>query len=289
MLRYRRGAHAKLCPGDLALVPAGVSHILSHKPVREAPPLEKVLEDANYDGSGVLAIGRGDAHASTQMICGHFTFREGADHPLLRALPEMLLTSASDRAREPLLDETLRLLTRRVFAPTPGSAAAVTRLSESVFIELVRVGVEQSSEMGSVLTAIQDKHIGRTLTLMHKEPEAPWTVERLAHEAGMSRSRFAEKFRDLIGIGPMAYLSNWRLQKALSLLDDSRCSVQQVASQTGYQSPAAFTRAFSAKFARRQRSIAANWHSPVEVFPPYLTGVTKRPHGYRSRECARLT
>lgn len=242
------GAHAKLCPGDLALIPAGASHILSHKQVYEAPPLEKVLEDARYDGAGVLAIGQGDTHATTQMICGHYTFRDGADHPLLRALPELLLTSAADRAREPLLDETLRLLTRRVFTPTPGSAAAVTRLSESVFIELVRVGVEQSSEMRGVLNALQDKQIGRTLTLIHSEPESSWTVERLANEAGMSRSRFAEKFRDLIGMGPMAYLSDWRLQKALSLLDDSRCSVQQVAIQTGYQSPAAFTRAFSAKF-----------------------------------------
>jgi len=247
-LKVSTGAYVKLGPGDLAMVPAGAGHTLSHKQVHEAPPLESVLEDANYDGSGVLAIGQGDARASTQMICGHYTFREGADHPLLRALPELLLTSTSDRAREPLLDETLRLLTRRIFSPAPGSTAAVTRLSESVFIELIRMGVQQSAEMRSVVSALQDKQIGRTLALIHAQPESPWTVGGLAQEAGMSRSRFAEKFRDLVGMGPMAYLSDWRLQKALSLLDDSRCSVQQVASQTGYQSPAAFTRAFSSKF-----------------------------------------
>ncbi len=245
---FASGASVLLGPGDLVLIPGGRTHIIADSAGRDAPPLETVLADAGYDGGGVLALGDGDPHATTQLVCGHFTFRDGADHPLLRALPESLITTAAERVREPWLDETLRLITRRVFAETPGSTAAVTRLSEAVFIELMRIGVNQSPQMASIFAALNDQQIGRTLSLMHERPSEHWTVQKLAGEAGMSRSRYAEKFRRLIDMGPMAYLSEWRLQKALALLDDSRCSVQQAAAKTGYQSPAAFTRAFSAKF-----------------------------------------
>ena len=105
-----------------------------------------------------------------------------------------------------------------------------------------------SPAMSAILTALQDPQIGKALTKMHEAPEHPWTVENLAAEVGMSRSRFADRFRTLLHMSPMAYLSEWRLQRALALLDGSRFSVSQVAVQSGYQSPAAFTRAFAAKF-----------------------------------------
>ena len=245
---FPSGATVCLGPGDIVLIPRGRSHVLADSEVEKAPPLETVLQRADYTGDGVLALGEGDPNASTQLICGHFTFRGGADHPLLRALPEFLVTTAASRAREPWLDETLRLVARRVFCDEIGSAASVTRLSEIVFIELLRVGIDQSSELKSVLEAFRDGQIGRALDCIHTTPAKAWTVESLATEVGMSRSRFAERFRSLVGMSPMAYLAEWRLQKALALLDDSRCSVQQVAVRTGYQSPAAFTRAFAGKF-----------------------------------------
>jgi AraC-like DNA-binding protein len=241
-------ASTDLGPGDLVLIPKGRSHVLADAPGRDAPPLETVLSTAGYDGRGVLVVGTGDPSATTQMVCGHFTFRAGADHPILRALPEYLVTTNAMRARRPWLDDILRLVVRQVFSDTIGSAATVTRLSEIVFIELLRVGIGQSEGLRSVLEAFQDQQIGRALQLIHAEPERGWTVESLAAAVGMSRSRFAERFSDLMGAGPMSYLTDWRLQKALSLLDDARCSVQQVAARTGYRSPAAFTRAFTGKF-----------------------------------------
>ncbi|MEO1134990.1 MAG: AraC family transcriptional regulator [Pseudomonadota bacterium] len=242
------GARVELGPGDLILIPAGREHIIAHEETDAAAPLETVLADAGYDGEGVLVAGSGDQSATTQLICGHFTFRDGADHPLLRALPSQLVFSAADRARAPWLDDILRLLTKRVFDAGPGGNVAVTRLSEAAFVEMLRHGAGAAPEMGAILAALQDKQIGRSLTLMHARPHEMWTVESLASESGMSRSRYAEKFRTLIGMSPLAYLSEWRLQKALALLDNARCSVQQAAAQTGYQSPAAFTRAFTAKF-----------------------------------------
>lgn len=237
-----------LGPGDLVLIPRGRSHILADQHGRPAPPLETVLTANHYDGQGVLVVGEGDPTASTQMVCGHYTFRFGADHPILRSLPEYILSTSALRAREPLLDEMLRLLSRRVFSESIGSAAAITRLSEIVFIELLKVGIGDCDELHTLLDAFQDRQIGQALKLIHTDYAHNWTVETLAGRVAMSRSRFAERFSELIGVSPMAYLSEWRLQKALSLLDDSRRSIQQVATQTGYQSPAAFTRAFSTKF-----------------------------------------
>ncbi|MBB3066214.1 MULTISPECIES: AraC family transcriptional regulator [Limibacillus] len=245
---FASGASVDLGPGDIVLIPRGRSHVLADTVSRQAPPLETVLELSGYDGQGVLVVGERDPQASTQMVCGHFSFRKGADHPLLRALPEYLVTTTGMRAREPWLDEMLRLVVHRMFSEEIGSLAAVTRLSEIVFIELLRVGISQSPDLKAILEAFRDRQIGQALQLIHNQPAESWTVERIAAAVGMSRSRFAEKFSELIGTGPMAYLSEWRLQKALALLDGSRSSIQQVALQAGYQSPAAFTRAFAGKF-----------------------------------------
>lgn len=238
----------KLSAGDLIMIPRGIPHILAHDPYTNAPPLETVLKDAGYTGDGVLTVGKGKPQATTQMVCGHFNFRNHANHPLLQALPEYLLLANSCRAKHPLLDEILRMITRRIFAENLGAEASITRLSEIVFIELIKLGFDDHPHLQSVLDAFHDPKIGKSLQLIHSRPDHSWTVESLASEVAMSRSRFSNRFSQLLGIGPMAYLADWRLQKALSMLDGSRLSVQQIASQTGYQSPSAFTRAFSGKF-----------------------------------------
>jgi len=248
-VQFASGATTELGPGDLVLIPMGRRHVLADSAGRQPADLESVLADSGYRGDGVLVLGDGDPQASTQLICGHFSFRAGADHPLLRALPEFLVVTAAARAREPWLDEVLRLVARKMFSGEIGSPAAVTRLSEIVFIELLRVCVGQCGDLERIVEAFRDRQIGQALQLMHQKPGDAWTVDSLAAAVGMSRSRFAERFSALMGQGPMAYLADWRLQKAMTLLGRSpACSVQQVASQTGYKSPAAFSRAFAGKF-----------------------------------------
>ena len=245
---FPSGDSVLLNAGDMVLIPGGSSHVLSDPLRTTAPLLENVLEKAGYDGSGVLVIGPGNPQASTQMVCGHLEFRQGADHPLLRALPEYLVISAAQRAASPWLDEMLTLISRRLFSGEFASTAVVTRLSEIVFIELLRSAGEVSENLSSIMQAVRDRQIGRALELIHAQPEHPWTVKQIAEQIGMSRSRFADRFRELLGTGPMSYLSDWRLQIALSLLVKSRSSIGQIAYKTGYQSPAAFSRAFSGKF-----------------------------------------
>jgi AraC family transcriptional activator of mtrCDE len=242
------GRTADIGPGDLIVIPRGQEHVLADRPGRRPAPLERVLQDAGYNGTGVFVLGKGDRSASTQMVCGHFGFTEGADHPLLRALPEVIVMTAADRARHTMLDEVLRLVVRRVFVEGLGAAAAISRLSEVFFIEAVRASIERCPELARVIGAMTDPQIGRALELVHQDPAKPWTVESLASQIGMSRSRFAERFSELMGDGPMSYLTDWRLQRALVLLGQPRVSVQDVAAKVGYQSAAAFTRAFTQKF-----------------------------------------
>lgn len=242
------GRVVEIGPGDLVVVPRGQEHVLSDVAGRTPAPLERVLRDSGYDGSGVFVVGARNPAASTQMVCGHFGFTEGADHPLLRALPEVIVMTPADRARAPLLDETLRLVVRRVFSEGLGAAAAIARLSEVFFIETVRASVEQCPDLSRILGAMANPQIGKALELMHKDFAGSWTVETLAQAVGMSRSRFAERFTELMDEGPMTYLSDWRLQRALALLGRSGFSIQEVASKVGYQSAAAFTRAFAQKF-----------------------------------------
>lgn len=238
----------ELGPGDLVMIPRGVKHTLSDNGARSAPELETVMQDTGYNGRGVLIVGEGDPNASTQMVCGHLNFRRGGDHPLLDALPDYIHVHAAERSTEPWLDDALRLVAQRVFSGALGSAATVTRLSEIVFIEVIKSRLSKSEELRQILQAFTDPHVGQALNALHANPADAWTVETLAHSVGMSRSRFSDRFSELMGKGPMSYLSDWRLQKALQLLDDDRISVQQIATQAGYRSPAAFSRAFSAKF-----------------------------------------
>lgn len=241
------GQMVELEAGDLILIPAGADHVLCSAPEVPAPPLETVIKDSGYSGSGVFTLGEANDSASAQMVCGHFTFRAGADHPLLRAMPEYLHITNAARAKNPWLDDVLRLVVKQIFADPENSSATVTRLSEVIFIEALRAAADQAPALTKIIGALKQRQLSEALLLMHERLDEAWTMEKLAAAVGMSRSKFAEQFRIAIGCAPMRYLSDWRIQKAISLLAASQLSVQQVAAKTGYQSPAAFTRAFSQK------------------------------------------
>lgn len=242
------GLQVRLQPGDLALVPNGSEHILSSEAATPVAPLADVMSQAGFTGAGPFVVGDGPEGASCQMVCGHFTFADGADHPLLRSIPDLLHITAGDRASRPMLDDVLRLLVRRMFEGEPGAAATVSRLSEVLFIEAMRAGIAQAPEVGRLMSAVYDPQIGRALMLIHGDVAAPWTVESLAAAVGMSRSRFAERFSHLVGSGPMAYLAEWRLQRALNLLNATSNPIKTIAHSVGYKSATAFTRVFTERF-----------------------------------------
>ena len=242
------GLQVRLQAGDLALVPNGCAHLLSSQETASGEPLADVISQAGFTGSGPFVVGEGPESASCQMVCGHFTFADGADHPLLRSIPDVLHISAADRASQPMLDDVLRLLVRRMFEGEAGAAATVSRLSEVLFIEVMRASIVQAQEIGRLMSAVHDPQIGRALMLIHGDVAAHWTVENLAAAVGMSRSRFAERFSQLVECGPMAYVAEWRLQRALNALSTQSTPIKTIAHSVGYQSATTFTRAFTERF-----------------------------------------
>jgi len=124
------GSNIVLEPGDVVLIPRGRGHVLADRLGRAPAPLERVIQESGYDGRGAFVIGKSDPQATTQMVCGHLGFSQGADHPLLGALPEVILITQADRGRYPLLDESLRLVARRALSDDVGAAASIARLSE---------------------------------------------------------------------------------------------------------------------------------------------------------------
>jgi len=244
----------ELSTGDFVLIPGGASHVLADQPIRKAPLLETVIESAGYRGDTLLAIGRGNPSAATQLVCGHLTFSEGADHAILRALPEVVRITAERRVKRTWFNEVLGLLVRQVFKGEPGALAAVTRLSEILFIEAIRFASDDAPELKRLLDGFADARIGRAIGLIHKEPARPWTVDDLAREVGMSRTRFAHRFQHLIGMGPVSYLIEWRLQRAAVALRTSHRTIAEIAHSSGYSSQAAFARTFRERFGRSPKA-----------------------------------
>lgn len=249
-LRVADGDPVLLEQDDLALIPAGAAHALSSKPDGEVPPLEQVLQRSGYDGKRHLVVGGQDRSAATQLVCGHFDFLPGTDHPLLRALPACLVIEGRSRAKRRWLYSVLDLLSANLFDHDECPTAVINRLSEIVLVEALRSAGDEAPLVRQMILAFADPAIGAAIRAIHTDYHRHWTVDALARTIGMSRTRFANRFRDLMGVTPIAYLAEWRLQHAAALLSSSRRRVAEIAFDCGYDSTTAFSRAFTARFGR---------------------------------------
>jgi AraC-like DNA-binding protein len=238
------GAPVKLERGDVVVYPRGDAYFLS----AEVGPRESPADAAQIMGllagvaSGNLpstfAFGPPEAE-QTRFVCGFLGCDPRPFDPLLRALPPMLtLRGASGRLRH-LVDLALAEV------DGAGGASVRERLSESMFIETVRqhLATLEPNQAGW-LAGLQDPVVGRALALLHGRPAESWTVVSLAKEIGVSRSVLADRFTKLVGQPPRQYLTGWRMQAAAHLLSGGTAKVSEVASEVGYDSEAAFSRAF---------------------------------------------
>ncbi|HSH42917.1 MAG TPA: AraC family transcriptional regulator, partial [Arenicellales bacterium] len=147
----------------------------------------------------------------------------------------------------------------------PGGETVITHLADILIIQAIRAWLEKAPQTGSGwLVALRDRHIGRALSAMHRNPEQPWTIQRLAGEAGMSRSAFSARFTELVGEPAMRYLTRWRMQMARLELKNSAEPMIMLAERLGYQSEAAFSRAFKRVFGVPPGSVR---HQGVDVRP----------------------
>ena len=197
----------------------------------------------------LLAPGRGyalsphGANALSAVIAGRFGFNEAHTRPLADLFPPLILIRGAE-AETPPLQKTIELLVSEVDASTQGSEAAVQHLSNLLLIQALRSHIQAAPESTGWLHALSDSHIGAALNSMHQRIEHPWTVASLASEAGMSRSAFALRFKELLSESPLEYLTRWRMYRGSDLLRESDRKLADVAQAVGYDSDGAFHKAF---------------------------------------------
>jgi AraC-like DNA-binding protein len=229
-----------LTGGDCFLLAPASTYALRDNP---RTPARSFCEAAPKNGKNVIHYGGGGV--PTTIISGWFSFGQMSLRHVKRLLPELILVKA-DQAHTLALHATLQLLASEMAEPAPGSEVMVNRLADILFIQCVRAHIASSSETckSGWLRATFDPKIGAALKAIHEKVENPWTVETLAAAAGMSRSAFALRFKELLGETPLEYLTNWRMYKATGLLQGNERKLFEVAKSVGYESDAAFSKAF---------------------------------------------
>jgi AraC-like DNA-binding protein len=200
----------------------------------------KAISNVAYCGGG---------GAPTTIVCGSMSFDRASLRPITQLLPSFILIKA-EQARTLALHDTMRALASEMAEQVPGSEIVANRLAEVLFIQILRAHIASGPERNRPehnkgwLRAVFDPQIGAALSAIHDSVNTPWTVESLSEAAGMSRSAFAARFKELLGQAPLEYVTEWRMQKAMQLLEQRDKKLIDVARSVGYESDAAFSKAF---------------------------------------------
>ncbi len=251
------GEPIEMWRGDIVLLPHGDAHVLSSAPRMRADPgvgsyfeMERAQRPfrIHYDSGAqsmvdLDALAQDEKPPAATFVCGFIGCDLKPFNPLIATLPRMLHLPAEGRSA--ISEQFATFAAAESAARRPGSEALLERLSEMMFVDAIRRHVEQMPEQSTGwLAGLRDRYVGRALALLHERPAAPWTIEDLSSQVGLSRSALHERFVSLIGQPPVQYLTNWRMQLASRLLLETRATVATIAVDVGYDSEAAFARAF---------------------------------------------
>ena len=230
--------------GDLILFPQGDAHVLSSAPGMRAEPDMSMFARPSTQLPLVYELG-GGGQERARLVCGFLGCDERPYNPLLTALPTVIhLAAAGSHATTGWLGTLLNIAVKESGSARAGGENVLARLSELMFVEAIRRYLESlPPAQTGWLAGLRDPIVGQALAALHGQPTEAWTVERLARLVGLSRSVFAERFTDMVGQPPMQYLALWRMQLASRLLVEGG-QVAAVAGAVGYESEAAFSRAF---------------------------------------------
>ncbi|SLN49496.1 HTH-type transcriptional regulator YesS [Roseovarius albus] len=251
LIKHEKGGDVlRLAQGDLVIIPNGAGHVLYCHPDTEtkALPLETVMEKSGYDGTGVLYYGGDDnlegEDRETQLICGHFSISDGQEHPIFSWLPPLVHVADYGAQTGQWMEASLRMIGAETAEPNLGGELIALKLSEMIFAQALRafLGSAAASDVG--LSGFADPQLSRALGVIHADPSKGWTLESMAREAGMSRTGFAVRFAEKIGMPPLRYLTYWRMQLACKALRETRKPLAEIAEDVGYQSESGFSRVF---------------------------------------------
>ncbi len=238
----------RLRTGSCLLLPRGWPFSLSSEPSQPLKSWEMLSQQERYNG--ILPLTPGDDF----LILGSHFRLEGDTRFLLDALPPVVLLE-SEAQRESLRWAVDRLV-REMRDPQPGSTLIAQQVAYTMLVEALRLHAAEDIERDpGWLSALADVRLRAALSLIHREPARAWTLAALAHAAGMSRTAFAQLFKEKVGKAPMKYLTHWRMTIAAKQLKKPKESIYSVASAVGYKSESAFSAAF-----RRERGNSPREH-----------------------------
>jgi AraC-like DNA-binding protein len=235
----------KLNAGDLIVFPHGDGHTLATDPNLRAPgPFDVTQLDVTAPRPWKIC-GGGNGKERVKLFCGFLGCDVRPFNPLLAALPRRIHCSSSNPACKARLNNFYQMAVAESNGTRIGGESVIAKLSELLFIELVRMYLESlPAEQSGWLAGLRDRHVGQALALLHGQPAHAWTLEELAAEVGLSRSALADRFTGYVGVPPMQYLAKWRMQLASGMLSAGQANIARIAVDVGYDSEAAFSRAF---------------------------------------------
>lgn len=227
--------------GDVLLFPTGHPHSLYDDPTS---PLTRFVQLDYHPQRGHHIVNQEGDGPKPLMLCGAFHFDYPHDFPLLHRLPKLIHIRGAQGRLEQSFGDIVQLIARESASPQPGAMVMLRRLTELLFIQVIRLWIDQQSE-GTIgwVAALRDQPISTALGLIHQSPERRWTVQELAEAAALSRSAFSTRFAELVGEPPLTYLTRWRMLQATRLLKNE-VRTETIAHQLGYESEAAFRKAF---------------------------------------------
>jgi AraC-like DNA-binding protein len=236
-----------LSAGDIVLLRHRTGHVLRDQ-ARSAADIHNLSGGDCPRPTTAAPVRLGGDGPVTTLVTGGFTFGASPPNVLLESLPAVLHAPAGDPRMSPQLAVAAQLILSESAAPGPGSNMLSARLAEILLIHALRARVaarETEQDRRPGLCALADPAIGSAMRLIHARPSEEWTVERLAREVAMSRSAFAARFSELVGLPPLQYVTQWRMTEAARRLREGEESVAAVAEQVGYANAAAFMKAFT--------------------------------------------
>jgi len=245
-LRPAGGDAVEVRAGEIVLLPHNSVHSFGSELLSAPVPAGELVQAPEKGGLARIVYGGGGA--VTQILCG-FLGSDTPFSPLLSALPTVLKLDVRATASGAWIESSFRFAASQIAAGHLGSTVVIAKISELLFVEAVRQFVAAlPAERHGWLAGLRDPQIGRALTILHARATEAWTAEALARDVGMSRSSFAERFTSIVGQPPMQYLAQWRMHLAAQTLREGHRSVAQIGASLGYESEAAFSRAFKRHF-----------------------------------------
>jgi len=241
------GPDVELSAGDIVVFPHGDPHHLSAGP--HTNPVDSAALLARITTGDLSPMQAGGGGAITRFVCGYMTLDPLLCGPILESLPAMLTVNVRTDPAGQWLEQSILHLLEEAASDRAGSEAMLAKLSEALFVDTVRRHVAGLADQSTGwLAGARDAVVGKSLALLHKRPEHPWTIAELAAAVGVSRSALVERFTRYLSDPPMAYLTGWRLRLAAQALTSSSKGIADVAAAVGYESEAAFNRAFKRAF-----------------------------------------